>query len=180
MNSSLLDTLGIRPARTMSDAVFMSRVRNLAKSDRRAAIVEKHIAELDQRIASKLAQGLESDGSDRTERRRSANHSSLDKPIGNDSDAPTQHESIAAAADPALAVETEQAITALSRVLSPQEVRIIESREDGQTVDEILNPTIFSLNSFCDRLHLLIVRQRDWQWRRDLLLINHHEVAPSD
>jgi hypothetical protein len=46
-----------------------------------------------------------------------------------------------------------------------------------QTVDKVLNPMILTRNSLCDHLHLLIVRQRDWQWRRYLLLINHHEVA---
>jgi hypothetical protein len=121
----------------MSDVVFKARLRKLAKTDPRGAIVEQRIAELDQRIASKLAEGLESDGSDRSERRRSVNHFSLDNPIGGDPDAPTQHESIAASIDPAVAVETELAITALSRVLSPQEVQIIELREDGKTVDEI-------------------------------------------
>jgi DNA-binding CsgD family transcriptional regulator len=121
----------------MSDVVFVTRLRKLAKSDLRAAIVEKHIAELDQRIASKLAQGLESDGSDRTERRRSANHLSLDMPIGGAADAPTQHDSIAAPADPAVAVEREQAITALSRVLSPKEEQIVELLRDDCTVDQV-------------------------------------------
>jgi hypothetical protein len=51
------------------------------------------------------------------------------------------------------------------------------SNESCQTVDKVLNPTIFLRYSLRDHLYLLIVRQSNWQWRRDLLLINHHEGA---